>query len=157
MVKYFDNKIICDLIEEEPKGIISILVCKTGFHVYIGVVCHCRLIEIKLLFFTEWRVSEIWRNLWCQLFGEIRRHPWEPSPFCHVHNFVFLYQILLWRCTELFWTVCLFNLSDISWQMEKLARWWAERSSDCSTMLERSTTMSKVSCLSPRDKTEMIL
>lgn len=30
-VKYFDNKIICDLIEEKHKGIISILVCKRTF------------------------------------------------------------------------------------------------------------------------------
>lgn len=29
-VKYFDNKIICDLIEEKHKGIISILVCKVS-------------------------------------------------------------------------------------------------------------------------------
>uniref|UniRef100_A0A7N8X8E9 Myosin Ic, paralog a n=1 Tax=Mastacembelus armatus TaxID=205130 RepID=A0A7N8X8E9_9TELE len=30
-VKYFDNKIICDLIEEKHKGIISILVCMSSY------------------------------------------------------------------------------------------------------------------------------
>lgn len=38
-VQYFDNKIICDLIEEKHKGIISILVCKTAsiLHVWIFI------------------------------------------------------------------------------------------------------------------------
>lgn len=34
-VQYFDNKIICDLIEEKHKGIISILVCKTALSLYL--------------------------------------------------------------------------------------------------------------------------
>ncbi|MEQ2204986.1 hypothetical protein XENOCAPTIV_022481 [Xenoophorus captivus] len=53
-VQYFDNKIICDLIEEKHKGIISILVCTTLFvhvsWVYIVSSLHLSLVSKRNAF-----------------------------------------------------------------------------------------------------------
>lgn len=44
-VQYFDNKIICDLIEEKHKGIISILVRKTALSLYLWLFISLSLFE----------------------------------------------------------------------------------------------------------------
>lgn len=82
-VKYFDNKIICDLIEEKHKGIISILVCKMSLKFVFS--CHFHSSQSVLLLLAEWRVSETRRNLWPHLSGEIGRHAGQPSPLHHVN------------------------------------------------------------------------
>lgn len=164
-VQYFDNKIICDLIEEKHKGIISILVwiLTTSLCVYLCVWFYLPSIVIivgkQLCCTSGWGVSETWRSLWHLLFREARGHAWCPSPFCHVSIVwyeMINFEIQFWNSFE-YSFLCLqtyafihlhvcWCISVTSWQMGKHAGWWAERSSGCCIMLERSTTMSMVSC-----------
>lgn len=105
-VQYFDNKIICDLIEEKHKGIISILVriITASLCVYLCIWLYLLYISVtvakQLCCPSGWGVSETWRGLWCLLFREVGGHAGWPSPFCHVS--IILYQMLLWD-TVLFW------------------------------------------------------
>lgn len=101
-VPYFNNKIICDLVEEKHRGIISVLVSRmdSSWHGYYDMVKSQSLCHVSCV--KGWRMSASWRGHRFYIPGEARGEDVRSPSFCHVgkpFKFHLNWQYLMLSCT----------------------------------------------------------